>query len=260
MDRGSLKAKRLLNLLRCKRRMNHIVAFIWRSPLSLPHAPFPTLKKGKKIPSLFHSAITCSFYVKISSRFGFQGPDNLQLRARGNEFSNLIHRKGDQTENHFKEEFLSGMVTMSTISPLASLCVRRSSKSCSKHGTNLLSTHCSSHLSSGSSLNSAKSSGCHADVICKLPGFLPTPKFWSSSELQTVGIIMRQKQQEKWVRTWAGRNLAETWNEKQSPYDTLGEHSHGQNHGKLYQQVAPAIFLIRMLIWKSQDTMGFGHS
>lgn len=126
------------------------------------------------------------------------------------------------------------MVTMSTISPLASLCVRRSSKSCSKHGTNLLSTHCSSHLSSGASLNSAKPSGCHADVICKLPGFVPTPKFWSNYELETVGIIMRQRQQEKWVRTWAGRNLAETWNEKQSPYDTLGEHSHGQNHGKLY--------------------------
>lgn len=233
MDWRSLKAKRLLNLLPCKRRMNHIVAVLWRSPLSLPHAPFPTLKKEKKIPSLFH--LVCeNLYVKISSRYGFQDPDNLQLRARGNEFSNLTHRKGDLADNRFKEEFLSGMVTMSTISPLASLCVRRSSKSCSKHGTNLLSTHCSSHLSPGASLNSAKPSGCHADVICKLPRFLPAPKFWSNYELETVGIIMRQRQQEKWVRTWAGRNLAETWNEKQSPYDTLGEHSHGQNHGKLY--------------------------
>lgn len=117
------------------------------------------------------------------------------------------------------------MVTMSAVSragplfvvPLSSLCARHAAKSCQKHGRLKPSQFRSDSASFGL-----------ARALCGLPGISSSGSgVWLDRPLGEVHgsrrrkPLLRWEEQRRWTRAWRGQNL--TWNEEQSPYETLGE-------------------------------------
>ena len=119
------------------------------------------------------------------------------------------------------------MVTISAMSrtgplfvvPLSSLCARHAAKSCQKHG----------RLKQQFRLDSAAGARCGwSRVLCGLPGSsCSSSGIWFDRSLEVERSrgrkpMLRWEEQQRWTRAWSGQNL--TWNEEQSPYETLGEY------------------------------------
>jgi hypothetical protein len=117
------------------------------------------------------------------------------------------------------------MVTMSAMSrtgplfvvPLSSLCARHAAKTCQKHGR----LKPQFRLEPGARFGRAR-------VLCGLTSSSGSGTgVWFDRALEAQGRqrrkpLLRWEEQRRWTRAWTGQNL--TWNEEQSPYETLGEH------------------------------------
>ncbi|KAG0618522.1 hypothetical protein M758_4G070900 [Ceratodon purpureus] len=112
------------------------------------------------------------------------------------------------------------MVTMSAmartgplfVAPLSSLCARRVAKASQKHGRLLrLESACGARFER---------------VVCGLErSECARSGVWLDRTLEALGRRSRkalpvQWEERRWTRAWTGQNL--TWNEEQSPYETLG--------------------------------------
>lgn len=118
------------------------------------------------------------------------------------------------------------MVTMSALAqplfvvvPLSSLCARQAGKSCQKlHGR---------LKSSPFRFESSTSGALCLRALCNWPnggvslGFRFDRALESRRRNSPSLLLLRwEDQQHRWTRAWAGQNM--TWNEEQSPYETLG--------------------------------------